>query len=446
MTKDMTQGKPLPLLLHFMLPVLIGNLFQNFYSVIDSIIVGRYLGVNALAAVGSVGIVVFGVQGLAIGMTGGFGIVFSHSFGGKQMEMLRHYIAVAAYLCAAMSVVITAVLVKNAELILKLMHTPDEIRDTAFAYTFILFCGFPVTMGYNYFASIARAVGDSKTPLYFLNVSSCLNVFLDIILIRDFDMGVEGAAIATNLAQLVSSLLCGIYLKWRYSVLQIRKTEARFSWKSACELLKIGIPMALQFCITALGGIIIQSVLNCLGAAAIAANATAQRIGQVIQQAGVAMGTALATYVGQNAGAGNNRRVIQGVWQAFLFTTAVFGVLMILCRFYGAYVGMLFLSEPNREMQELMEMYFQIATWAFIPLGWIFIYRNALQGLGDGLFPMLGGIFELLGRIAVIVCVNIRMGFKGICLADAVAWVVALLPLIPAYYIKINRWKGEICD
>ena len=427
MTRDMTQGSPLKLLLSFMVPIFIGNLFQNLYSIVDSIIVGRYLGVNALAAVGSVGIVVFGVQGLAIGMTSGFGVIFSQKFGKKQESSLRHFIAVSAYVAMAFSLIVTVILLVAVKPLLRIMNTPADIYADTYTYTYLFFVGFTATVAYNFFAATARAIGDSKTPLYFLIFSAFLNVVLDIVMIRD----------------LISAVLSGFYLINRYPILRVQKEEARFSMRSALQLLGIGVPMALQFFITSFGGIVLQSALNQLGAAAIAANSGAQKIGQVIQQVGVAMGTALATFVGQNAGAEEKQRIRLGVRQAAIFTAAVFGVLMIFCRLFGKYAGLLFLSEANEEVQSLMGVYFDVVTWAFIPLGLIFIYRNALQGLGDGFFPMLGGAFELFGRIAVAVFIGTKMGFAGICLADVVAWVAALIPLVPAYYIRISRFGEE---
>ena len=206
----------------------------------------------------------------------------------------------------------------------------------------------------------------------------------------------------------------------------------------------MGIPMALQFFITALGGMILQSTLNRLGAAAIAAYAAAQRVGQVIQQPGVAIGTALATYVGQNTGAGEIERIRQGVRKAITMTILIFGVLMIVCFFAGEYTGLLFLSEPNRDVQMYLNMYFHIATVFFIPLGLIFVYRNALQGLGDGVFPMLGGVFELLGRLLVVGTIGTKLGFFGICFGDPAAWTIALVPLIPVYYCRLTKLQKKI--
>ncbi|MEI3525333.1 MAG: MATE family efflux transporter [Eubacteriales bacterium] len=444
MAQNMTKGNPTKLLVEFMIPVLIGNLFQNLYGIVDSMVVGRYLGVDALAAVGSVGIVTFGVQGLAIGMTSGFGIIFSQCYGGQKESELRHHIAVAAYVSVMFSVLMTGILLGYLPLLLELMNIPQEIYGETELYTRIFFWGFGACVAYNFFSAAARAVGDSRTPLYFLIFSSVLNVILDIVLIRDFGMGVDGAAVATVASQLLSGILCGIYVFARYSMLRVRKGEWAFRVKSAGSLLKMGIPMALQFFITALGGMILQSTLNRLGAAAIAAYAAAQRVGQVIQQPGVAIGTALATYVGQNTGAGEIERIRQGVRKAITMTILIFGVLMIVCFFAGEYTGLLFLSEPNRDVQMYLNMYFHIATLFFIPLGLIFVYRNALQGLGDGVFPMLGGVFELLGRLLVVGTIGTKLGFFGICFGDPATWTIALVPLIPVYYYRLTKLQKKI--
>lgn len=259
MAQNMTKGNPTKLLVEFMIPVLIGNLFQNLYGIVDSMVVGRYLGVDALAAVGSVGIVTFGVQGLAIGMTSGFGIIFSQCYGGQKESELRHHIAVAAYVSVMFSVLMTGILLGYLPLLLELMNIPQEIYGETELYTRIFFWGFGACVAYNFFSAAARAVGDSRTPLYFLIFSSVLNVILDIVLIRDFGMGVDGAAVATVASQLLSGILCGIYVF--AAVFHAAGSEGRVgvSCEKCRNILKMGVPMALQFFITALGGMILQS-------------------------------------------------------------------------------------------------------------------------------------------------------------------------------------------
>ena len=442
MTQAMTKGNPLRLLVSFMVPVLIGNLFQNLYSIVDSMIVGRYLGVNALASVGSVGIVIFGVQGLAIGLTSGFGVVLAQDYGGNREEDLRRHFAAAGFCSVVFACIVTVLLLWGLSGLLRFMNTPLELYGDTKRYTKIIFMGFLGMTAYNFLASTARALGDSRTPLYFLLLSSAMNVILDIIFIRDFHMGVEGAAVATVFSQAASAVLCFIYMFRKYSILRMSGKDIRFSEKDSLDLLRIGLPMALQFFVTSFGGMVLQSALNYLGAAAIAAFSTAQKICQLIQQPGVAVGTARATFVGQNLGAGEGERIREGVRQAIFFTIFLFAVMMLFCFFFGEYAGALFLAEPDEELQKLLRTYFHITTLAYIPLGLIFVYRNALQGLGDGVFPMLGGAFELLGRIAIALFIGTRLGFSGICLADPAAWLAALIPMIPVYYLRLRKLQS----
>jgi putative MATE family efflux protein len=443
LARDMTKGSPLRHLIGFAIPVLIGNLFQNLYNIVDSMIVGRYLGVDALAAVGSVGILFFCTQGLAIGMTSGYGVIFSQYYGGKQESEMRHHVAVAACVSVVYAAIITAILFVVIEPVMGLMNVSGGIYEDALIYARICFAGFTATLSYNFIAATARAIGDSRSPLYFLIFSSLLNVVLDIVMIRAFQMGVAGAALATVLSQLVSAVLSGIYMLKRYPILRIKKAEARFRWESAVRLLKIGIPMALQFFITALGGIVLQSVTNKMGEIAIAAHLTGMKTERLVEELGIAMGAALATYVGQNVGAGEKERIQKGVRQGMLVILAASVIMGAFFWVFGKYAGLLFLSESNAEMMNLLDTYFHVVTWAFIPLGMIFVYRNALQGLGDGFFPMLGGAFELLGRIAAVILIGTSRGFAGICSAHAIAWTAAIIPLVPVYYIRIHRFPEK---
>ena len=449
MAKDMTTGSPAKHIIGFAIPIFIGSIFQQFYNIVDTMIVGRFVGVNALAAVGSTSSIMFCVQGIAMGMTTGFGVVVSQAFGAKNERDLRHNVAMSAYLTIFISVVVTTILLLANNPLLHAMNTPGEIFEGAYTYLAIIFAGFCVTMAYNLFAAILRAIGDSKTPLYFLMVSSVLNILLDLVFVINFKMGVAGVAYATVISQSVSAILCFFYMKKKYPQVMKTETEERiFSARSAARLMGMGIPMALQFSITSFGTMIVQSALNLLGETAIAAYAAAQKIQGLICQPYVALGTALATYSGQNAGAGNYERIKDGLKKSLLILLAVVMITFAIARIFGGAATMLFVDGAETEVIRLSEKYFSIATWFYLPLASIFIFRNTLQGIGYGVDAMFGGVFELAARALLIKIIGTNFGYAGICFCDPAAWTAALIPLIPLYYYRMRqaemRRKGSI--
>ena len=449
MAKDMTSGSPVKHILAFAIPIFIGSIFQQFYNVVDTMIVGRFVGVNALAAVGSTSSIMFCVQGIAMGMTTGFGVVISQAFGAKNDRDLRHNVAMSLYLTILLSVFVTTILLLGNKKLLQLMNTPDEIFAGAFTYLCIIYAGFCATMAYNIFAAILRAIGDSKTPLYFLIISSGLNIVLDLVFVITFKMGVAGVAYATVIAQAVSAILCFSYMKKKYSqVMNAQAEEKVFSCRSAGKLMGMGIPMALQFSITALGTMIVQSTLNLLGETAIAAYAAAQKLQGLVCQPYVALGTAMATYSGQNAGAGDYGRIRDGLKKSMLLLLVTVILTFVLARVFGGFATMLFVDQAETEVIRLSEQYFLIASWFYLPLASIFIFRNALQGIGFGVDAMIGGIFELAARALLIKIIGTNFGYAGICFCDPAAWVAALIPLIPLYYYRMRqaemRRKGSL--
>ena len=440
MAKDMTKGSPARHILGFAIPIFIGSIFQQFYNIVDTMIVGRFVGVNALAAVGSTSSIMFCVQGIAMGMTTGFGVVVSQAFGAKNEKELRHSVAMSAWLTILLSAVVTAGLLIANKPLLRTMNTPDEIFGGASTYLTIIFAGFCATMAYNLFAAVLRAIGDSKTPLYFLIISSGLNIVLDLVFVINFKMGVGGVAYATVIAQAVSAALCFIYMKKKYpEVMNAGTEEKKFSVKSAGRLMGMGLPMALQFSITALGTMIVQSALNLLGETAIAAYAAAQKLQGLVGQPYVALGTAMATYSGQNAGAGDYKRIRDGFKKCMLILTVTVAITFVLARAFGGFGTMLFVDGSETEVIRLSEEYFSIASWFYLPLASIFIFRNALQGIGYGVDAMFGGVFELAARALLIKIIGTNFGYAGICFCDPAAWVAALIPLIPLYYYRIRQ-------
>lgn len=446
MTNDMTRGNPLKLIILFTIPVLIGNIFQNFYNIVDSIIVGQFLGVDALAAVGTTGSLTFLVIGWVNGMTSGFAILIAQSFGAGDHRRLRHYVAMSVYLCAAMAVLMTAGLLAANVPILHLINTPENIFSDTSKYIAIIYAGLPVTIMYNMLSGMARSLGDSKTPLYFLILSSVLNIGLDFLFVAVLPLGVAGAAYATVLAQGVSAVLCFLYVRKHFEILHFGKEDARFKGRSAWQLMSMGIPMALQFSITAIGTMIVQASLNLLGSAYIAAFSAAIKVQNIIVQVFPSMGVTMATYAGQNAGAGKVSRVKKGTAQAFFIVLGASVVCAAVIFFLGDVMITMFVDDSTGEIRSIARQMFHISMWFYPFLGSIFLLRNVLQGLGDGLVPMLGGVFELFARWLAVVLLVGPLGYTGICLTDPCAWVAALIPLIPVYFMrmkKMTRWEKK---
>lgn len=444
MTNDLTTGNPMKLIIGFTIPILIGNIVQQFYYVIDSIIVGRYLGVNALAAVGSTGSLTFLVIGWVMGVTGGFSIIVAQRYGAGDIKGVKHNIAMSYYLCIIMAVVMTAGLLLANGSILRTMNTPAEIYQDTYHFIKVIYMGLTATIAYNILASILRALGDSRTPLYFLVFSSVVNILLDLLFIAVFSMGVEGAGYATVISQAIASILCFIYMLKKYPILKLKKEDAHFSMRSTKRLIGMGAPMGLQFSITAIGAIIVQVALNGFGPVYIAAFTTCGKIQNIITQPFPSLGASMATYVGQNTGAGRIDRVKEGVKANIILTMICSVVSMIAVLVFGDWLARLFLTDASGLVVEKAKIYFFAVAGFYPALGLIFVYRNTLQGLGYGLLPMLGGIFELFARGLVVVILARPLGYLGICLANPVAWISALIPLIPAYYYRIKRLNNNM--
>lgn len=435
---DMTTGSPFKQILWFTIPVFLGNLFQCFYSLADSAIVGRYLGVDALAAVGATATIVYLVTFLAIGLTGGFGMRIAQSFGAKDMPKLRHYLAMSGYLCTGIVLVLTAGTLLFNHAILQVLNTQAEIYDQVYIYIAIIYAGLPATMLYNMLASIARALGDSKTPLFFLVVSSVINIVLDVILVGFTPMGVAGAASATVIAQLISGIACAIYLYYRYPTIRCTAADAKWSWKSCGELLAVGVPMALQYSVIGIGGMIFQSFLNQMDAVYIATWSTSKKVQGMIQQTYLSLGAALANYVGQNYGARNSKRVRQGV-SVTIKIALVLSVFLILFGYFVApsIVG-LFVENPTEQMLEIARQSFYLTIWFYPIHVMVSIFSSALQGMGKGFATMLSGIAELIGRSLMMILLFPTMQYVIACLQDPFAWACALIVLAPFYFYFIR--------
>lgn len=434
----MTVGSPVKLIIQFMIPMFLGNVFQQFYNIVDSIVAGQFIGVDALAAIGSTGSLMFFVTGWLNGLSSGFAIIVAQRFGARKYDEMRHYVAMSFYLMAAFALVMTAAFLALNEPILRLMNSPENVMHDVKSYMGIIYAGLIITAAYDILAAVLRALGDSRSPLYFLIISAGINVVLDIALICVFGMGVEGCAYATVLAQGISAMCCIIYIVKKYPILHLKKENFAISLDSFRRLIALGIPMGLQFSITAIGTIIVQGAVNIYGTTYMAGFSAAGKIQNIASMVAVSMGATIATYVGQNRGAGKMDRVKQGVNYCWIMLLVWSVIEMLLMYFGGKYFTYLFVSSSQTDVINVSVTYFHTVFWAYPFLCTIFLFRNALQGMGYGLVPMLGGVFELVARTAIVVFVAGKTTFAGVCLADPVAWIAALIPLIP-YYFRIMK-------
>ena len=434
MTKDLTSGSPLKVILLFTLPLMLGNLFQQFYALADTIIVGRFCGVGALASVGATGSVNYLILGFVIGVCNGFAIPIAQLFGARDYKDLRRHVANAAWLCIAGSVVLTIATVALTRPMMELMQTPDDIIDGAVIYIGWIFAGIPFIFLYNMVAAIMRALGDSKTPLYFLILTSALNIGLDVLFIVPLKMGVFGAALATDVSQVISGVLSYIYLCRRFTVLKMEKGEMAYSKKACARLLGIGIPMGLQCSITAIGSVIMQWAVNMLGSAAVAAVTAAGKTQNLLTVPMESIGTAMATYAGQNLGASRMDRVRQGV-NASLLVVLVYGVASAVVLHYADITIMSLFLDTAKEV-DIVAMGREYLFWNsvfYVPLGALIVWRYTIQGLGFSTLAMMAGVAEMIARTAVAIVLVPPLGYFGAELANPAAWVAACVFLYPAY-------------
>lgn len=450
MTKEMTSGKPYKLILSFAIPLVLGNIFQQLYNMVDTIIVGNYVGVNALAGVGSTGAISFLVIGFALGCCSGFSIPVAQQFGAGNYSQMRKYISNAMYLCIGVAIVLTTVTMLMTGTILKLMNTPQEIYQHAYNYIIIIFGGISATILYNILSGILRALGDSKTPLKFLGIASVLNIVLDLVFIIAFKMGVAGAGFATVISQGISALLCLVYMKKNYAILKFEKGELKFDFHKSLDLISVGIPMALQFSITAIGSIILQSAVNSLGTASVAAVTAASKIQTLAIGPMESIGITMATYCGQNRGAKKYTRIRIGIKQSLIISMIYCIASALFVSFLGGTFTVLFVSadqtspEVMKEILELSVKYLRINGIFYPTLGALFILRNALQGMGYSLLPMMAGVSELVARTLVVFVFISAYGYTAACIASPVAWIFADVILIATYFIKMKSLKTEI--
>lgn len=440
MVKDMTKGEPVRLLLAFAVPLMVANVFQQLYSVVDAVVLGRGVGVQALAAAGSTGSVHFLVFGFITGLTHGYSILIAQRFGAGDEAGVRRAVANSAYLAVISSAVITALSLLFSRALMALMQTPADIFEDALLYIRVIFIGIFATVFYNVLASVLRALGDSVSPLVIILISSVVNVGLDVLFVMVFRWGVAGAAWATVLAQLLSGLMC-LFVLCRMELMRFQKGDARPDAEMLGALLRLGVPVGVMNSVTAVGGMILQGVVNGFGSATVAAYTAGAKILALAEQPGNIIGMALGTYVGQNLGAGRLDRIRSGVRRAIamsLLINAVLGAALVL---FGRELVALFVSGAEQAVIEASYPYlFTIGVLLWV-LGLLFVYRFSLQSMGDTVIPMFSGALELVLRISVVLLLArvFALGFWSICIAEVSAWAGAAALLCAAYYIRMAR-------
>lgn len=435
MTKDLTSGSPLKLIIQFTFPAFLGLLFQQFYNVVDTIIVGKLLGIGPLAGVGATGSLSFMVLGFCIGVCNGFAIPIAQKFGANDQVALRKYVANSLWLTALFSLVLTLPVAVFCRPILRLMNTPGDVFEFAYGYIFIIFLGIPAAFLYNILAAILRALGDSRTPVLFLALSSALNVGLDIATIKLLHMGVEGTALATVISQGVSGVICFFYMRSRFSVLHMSAEERRPDRALFKRLCYMGIPMGLQYSVTAIGSLIIQTTMNGFGSIAVAGATAANRINNFLTCPIEALGASMAPYVGQNLGAGKLDRITKGVADASVCGFVCSAVLYVVIWLFGEPLTGIFLDVPDPQVIDYAVRFLRLTGAGYCLLTLVNTVRFSIQGMGFSVLAILSGVMEMIARTVAGLVIAPHIGFAAVALGHPLAWLAADCFLIPAFLL-----------
>lgn len=439
--KNMTEGKPLSLIVSFALPLMVGNIFQQFYTVVDTMVVGKALGVDALAALGATDWLYWMVLGMIQGVTQGFGILMAREFGAQRHEPLRCVTGISISLSAICAVLFFGTSMLFARPILELLQTPRQIMDDALLYLRSMFCGIPIVMGYNLLACILRSLGDGHTPLRAMVLAALTNITLDLLFVLGFRWGIAGAAVATLIAQFCSCVFCLLRLR-KVTFLTLHRQHLRMQPKTAMRLIGLGCPMALQNIMIAIGGMIIQSIVNGFGVAFLAGFTATNKLYGVLEIAATSYGYAMITYVGQNLGAGKLDRIKRGMRSAVavaLATSAVIAGVMLLL---GQNIVSLFISGSPTEIAEATKVAYDYLVVMSVCLPVLYILhvtRSAVQGMGNTVLPMVSGIAEFVMRTGGVLLLPALLQETGIYLSEVLAWAGADIILIPSYYITLSR-------
>ncbi len=441
MTKDMTNGSPMKLILGFSVPLLFGFLFQQFYNLMDTLIVGRFLGVDALAAVGSTGALNFLIIGFCMGVCNGFAIPLAHKFGAGDESGLRAFMMNAIYLSILFAAVMTVITVVFCRPILEVMQTPENIIDGAYVYIVIIFAGIPATYLYNLVAGIIRSMGDSKTPVVFLVIASVLNIGLDLLFIIGTPLGVAGAALATVISQAVSGVACLIYSWKKFEILHPNADERKINGACMKTLCGMGVPMGLQYSITAIGSVILQSAVNTLGSNAVAAMTAGSKIGMFFCCPFDALGSTMATYGGQNVGAKKMDRISGGLKACSILGVSYAIIAFVVLFFLGRHLAMFFVESAETQVIDNVHLFLIINSAFYIALAFVNIVRFLIQGMGYSKFAILAGVCEMVARTLVGFGFVPLFGFPAACFASPVAWIFADAFLFPAYFHVFKKTK-----
>ncbi|MDR1960292.1 MAG: MATE family efflux transporter [Planctomycetaceae bacterium] len=438
MMRNMTSGNPAKLIVLFTIPLLIGNLFQQFYNLVDTFIVGRYIGVDALAGVGSTGCIMFFILGFVAGFTSGLTIVTAQRFGAGDMEGMRRSFAAGILISTVLTVLLTVVSVCFVRRMLAALQTPPEALDYAYRYINLILWGLGASMMFNLLSNVMRAAGNSQTPLIFLVIACVLNIILDLTFIVGFGMDADGAALATVLSQFVSGLLCLYFLLKKGSLFRLTRQDWLITPKEIREHLRLALPMGFQMSIIAVGTIVLQYALNRLGVLSVAAYTAAQKIDLIAVLPMMSFGLAMATYTAQNYGAGKIQRIRDGVIQCSVISV-VFSLVMGLINILAGYsLSMIFIID-NPQATELSHTYLTVNGICYPILAMLFIFRSSLQGLGHNAVPTLSGVMELVMRVFAALCLTNSFGFIGACIAQPLAWLGACVPLGIAFIVVMSQ-------
>lgn len=451
-TNDMTVGSPINHIIRFAVPLLIGNVFQVLYNMVDTIIVGRTISVEALAAVGAAGAIMFLIVGFALGFTNGLGIIVAQRFGAGDADGVRRSVGMGIYMSIAASVVLTVISTMSARTFLEFMNTPDNIIDDAYNYIIVIYAGITFQVFYNYISAVIRALGDSRTPLYFLLISSVINIILDLVFIINFKMGVAGAGFATIIAQALSGFLCLIYVSKKFPILRVTKKDFKWNTKFAVRHLTLAVPMAFQMSVTAIGVMVVQAVLNSFGSTVIAGYTAASKIEQLITQPLISFGVTMATFVGQNYGAMEEGRIRSGVSKCSFVVLGFALVVVLLVLIFSKQIAGVFLdSSTDAALRDSVisytRTYFFVSGIFYFPLALLFVFRNSLQGMGHSGIVLSGSAVELIARIILSMLLAKLLtgmygefyGYLGVCAAGPIAWLSACTLFMVSYFIKMRK-------
>ncbi len=425
---DMTTGSPAKHILIFALPMLIGNIFQQVYNLADSIIVGQYVGPDAFGAIGATSSITFLFFALCNGVGNGGGIVTSQFFGAHEDDNVKKCIINTGLIMLIVPILIGAIAFITAPSLLLLLDTPAEFLSDATLYVRYMSCGLLFVSMYNYLSSVLRALGDSKSPLYFLIFSTIVNVVLDILFVCVIPMGVRGAALATLLSQLFSVLTCAIYAYARNPYFRFRKSDFQITASMIYKVVRLGVPMSVQFSLIAISTMALQRVVNSFGPTVATAFTTTNRIDQLIHQPYMTLGAALSTFSGQNYGAKKIERVYTGYKTGAMIMVAISSVLIIVMQCFGRSIASLFINASEHpEIIDLAAKGLRITSVFYMGLGMIYVARGTLTGIGDALFQLINGIVEVIGRFTVPVLMTTYLGFgdAGIWLSSGAVWVLS---------------------